>query len=113
MSAGLLRAAGAFRDARMSSTAGSNPRTEPHETPDFLSHDTDRWLSIFCREAGPKDTPTLLLLHGLPSSSRMFAPLFARLANRYHLLAPDFAGFGHSNWPDSEQFAYTFDHTAE
>jgi pimeloyl-ACP methyl ester carboxylesterase len=45
-------------------------------------------LSIFYREAGPKDAPTLLLLHGLPSSSRMFEPLFARLSDRYHLVAP-------------------------
>jgi len=50
-------------------------------------------LSIFCREAGPKDGPTILLLHGLPSSSRMFEPLFNRLSDRYHLVAPD-AGFG-------------------
>jgi len=46
-------------------------------------------LSIFYREAGSKDAPTLLLLHGLPSSSRMFEPLFARLSDRYHLVAPD------------------------
>jgi hypothetical protein len=45
-------------------------------------------LSIFYREAGPKDGPTLLLLHGFPSSSRMFDPLFARLSDRYHLVAP-------------------------
>ena len=47
-------------------------------------------LSIFYREAGPKDAPTLLLLHGLPSSSRMFEPLFARLSDRYHMVAPDY-----------------------
>ncbi len=70
-------------------------------------------LSIFFREAGPKDGPTLLLLHGLPSSSRMFEPLFARLSDRYHLIAPDYPGFGHSDWPDPKQFAYTFDHIAE
>jgi pimeloyl-ACP methyl ester carboxylesterase len=70
-------------------------------------------LSIFYREAGPKDAPTLLLLHGLPSSSRMFEPLFARLSDRYHLVAPDYPGFGHSDWPDPKQFAYTFDHIAE
>jgi hypothetical protein len=46
-------------------------------------------LSIFYREAGPGDAPTLLLLHGFPSSSRMFEPLFARLSDRYHLVAPD------------------------
>jgi pimeloyl-ACP methyl ester carboxylesterase len=70
-------------------------------------------LSIFYREAGPKDGPTILLLHGLPSSSRMFEPLFNRLADRYHLVAPDYPGFGHSHWPSPKAFAYTFDHYAE
>jgi pimeloyl-ACP methyl ester carboxylesterase len=70
-------------------------------------------LTIFYREDGAKDAPTLLLLHGLPSSSRMFEPLFARLADRYHLVAPDYPGFGHSDWPDPKKFAYTFDHIAE
>ena len=70
-------------------------------------------LSIFYRETGPKGAPTLLLLHGLPSSSRMFEPLFARLSDRYHLVAPDYPGFGHSDWPDPKEFAYTFDHYAE
>ena len=70
-------------------------------------------LSIFYREAGPKDAPVLLLLHGLPSSSRMFEPLFARLSGEYHLIAPDYPGFGHSDWPDPKNFAYTFDHYAE
>jgi pimeloyl-ACP methyl ester carboxylesterase len=70
-------------------------------------------LSIFYREAGPKDAPTILLLHGVPSSSRMFEPLLSRLADRYHLVAPDYPGFGHSDWPDPKKFAYTFDHCAE
>ena len=70
-------------------------------------------LSIFYREAGSKDAPTLLLLHGLPSSSRMFEPLFARLSDDYHLVAPDYPGFGHSDWPDAKTFSYTFDHIAE
>lgn len=70
-------------------------------------------LSIFYREAGPPDAPTLLLLHGFPSSSRMFAPLFARLADRYHLVALDYPGFGHSDAPDAKEFSYTFDHLAE
>jgi Alpha/beta hydrolase family len=56
-------------------------------------------LSIFYREAGPQDGPTLLLLHGFPSSSRMFEPLFARLSDRCRLIAPDYPGFGHSGWP--------------
>jgi len=70
-------------------------------------------LSIFYREAGPKDAPALVLLHGLPSSSRMFESLFARLSERYHLVAPDYPGFGHSDWPDPKVFAYTFDRLAE
>jgi pimeloyl-ACP methyl ester carboxylesterase len=69
-------------------------------------------LNIFYREAGPKDAPTILLLHGLPSSSRMFQPLLTRLADNYHLVAPDYPGFGHSDWPDPKQFDYTFDHIA-
>jgi pimeloyl-ACP methyl ester carboxylesterase len=70
-------------------------------------------LSIFYREAGPKTAPTILLLHGLPSSSRMFEPLLGRLSDSYRLVAPDFPGFGHSAWPDPKAFAYTFDHLAE
>jgi len=70
-------------------------------------------LSIFYREAGPKDAPTILLLHGFPSSSRMFEPLFARLSDTYHLVAPDYPGFGHSEWPDPKKFSYTFDHIAQ
>ncbi len=70
-------------------------------------------LSIFYREAGAKNAKTLLLLHGLPSSSRMFEPLFARLSDRYHLIAPDYPGFGHSDWPDPKKFGYTFDRFAE
>src|SRR5260370_36020828 len=69
-------------------------------------------LSIFYREAGPKDAPALLLLHGLPSSSRMYEPLLQRLSGRYHLIAPDYPGFGHSDWPAPTQFAYTFHHIA-
>ena len=69
-------------------------------------------LSIFYREAGPKGAPTILLLHGFPSSSRMFEPLFERLSTRYHLIAPDYPGFGHSDHPAPADFSYTFDHIA-
>jgi pimeloyl-ACP methyl ester carboxylesterase len=69
-------------------------------------------LAIFYREAGPKDAPAILLLHGLPSSSRMFQPLLTRLADSCHLVAPDYPGYGHSDWPDPKQFDYTFDHIA-
>jgi pimeloyl-ACP methyl ester carboxylesterase len=69
-------------------------------------------LSIFYREAGSQDAPVILLLHGLPSSSRMFEPLFSRLSNQFHLIAPDYPGFGHSDWPDPKEFTYTFDRIA-
>jgi pimeloyl-ACP methyl ester carboxylesterase len=69
-------------------------------------------LSIFYREAGRADAPTLLLLHGFPSSSRMFEPLLSRLSGRYHLVALDYPGFGHSDAPDAKTFGYTFDHLA-
>src|SRR6201997_602742 len=52
-------------------------------------------LSIFYREAGPKDAPVLLLLHGFPTSSRMFRNLIPALADRYHIIAPDYPGFGY------------------
>jgi pimeloyl-ACP methyl ester carboxylesterase len=70
-------------------------------------------ISIFYRETGPRDAPTIFLLHGLPTSSRQFEPLFARLSDRFHLVAPDYPGFGHSDWPDPKKFPYTFDHIAE
>jgi pimeloyl-ACP methyl ester carboxylesterase len=69
-------------------------------------------LSIFYREAGTKDAPVILLLHGLPSSSRMYEPLLQRLGDRFHLIAPDYPGFGHSDWPNPKEFEYTFDRIA-
>jgi pimeloyl-ACP methyl ester carboxylesterase len=69
-------------------------------------------LSIFYREAGVKGAPVILLLHGLPSSSRMYEPLLRRLASQYHLIAPDYPGFGHSDWPNPKEFEYTFDRVA-
>jgi pimeloyl-ACP methyl ester carboxylesterase len=68
-------------------------------------------LEIFYRESGPEDGPVILLLHGFPSSSRMFEPLLrSKLSENYHLIAPDYPGFGHSSWPNPKEFAYTFDH---
>src|SRR5260370_21879281 len=93
--------------------AQAQGKERPVEHPTFYRTTQIDELSIFYREAGPKEAPTLLLLHGLPSSSRMFEPLFARLSDRSHLVAPDYPGFGHSDWPDPKQFAYTFDHYAE
>jgi pimeloyl-ACP methyl ester carboxylesterase len=70
-------------------------------------------LTIAYREAGPRDAPTLLLLHGFPSSSRMFEPLFARLGKKYHMIAPDYPGFGNSDAPDRKAFDYSFDHISQ
>jgi alpha/beta hydrolase fold len=95
------------------SPASAQGKEGPVEQPTFYRSAKIDGLSIFYREAGPKDAPTLLLLHGLPSSSRVFDPLIARLSDRYHLVAPDYPGFGHSDWPDPRQFPYTFDHIAE
>ncbi len=69
-------------------------------------------LSMFYRETGPPDAPVVLLLHGFPSSSRMFEPLFPRLGGRYRLIAPDYPGFGHSVAPTPAAFEYTFDNVA-
>lgn len=70
-------------------------------------------VRLFYREAGPPDAPTILLLHGFPSSSRMYDTLMPLLADRYRLVAPDYPGFGHSDAPSPDDFAYTFDHLAE
>lgn len=70
-------------------------------------------LDIFYREAGPKDAPTILLLHGFPTSSHMFRDLIPLLADRYHVLAPDYPGFGYSAAPSVAQFSYTFDRLAD
>jgi pimeloyl-ACP methyl ester carboxylesterase len=69
-------------------------------------------LDIFYREAGPAEAPTLLLLHGFPSSSRMWEPLLTRLSDGFHLVAPDYPGFGHSSAPSPDVFAYTFNNIA-
>jgi pimeloyl-ACP methyl ester carboxylesterase len=70
-------------------------------------------VKIFYREAGPKDAPTIVLLHGYPSTSRMWNRLIPLLADRYHLIAPDYPGFGHSDAPTPDLYRYTFDHLAE
>lgn len=70
-------------------------------------------VSIFYREAGSKDAPTLLLLHGFPSSSSMFRNLIPALSDKFHIIAPDYPGFGQSEQPPADQFEYTFDHLAQ
>jgi pimeloyl-ACP methyl ester carboxylesterase len=70
-------------------------------------------LEIFYREAGPKDAPTILLLHGFPTSSQMFRELIPALSDRFHLVAPDYPGFGQSAMPPVEAFDYSFDRLAQ
>ncbi|CAA9317469.1 MAG: Hydrolase, alpha/beta fold family [uncultured Gemmatimonadetes bacterium] len=65
-------------------------------------------MDIFYREAGPRDAPTILLLHGFPTSSHMFRNLIPALMDRYHVVAPDFPGYGQSSMPSRDSFAYTF-----
>ena len=70
--------------------------------------------TVFYREAGDKDNaPTILLLHGFPTSSHMFRNLIPVLADKFHLVAPDYPGFGYSSMPTVDKFEYTFDHLAE
>jgi pimeloyl-ACP methyl ester carboxylesterase len=99
--------------ASFQSPAGAEGRNTPMEQQVFYRTVKVDGLSIFYREAGPKDAPVILLLQGLPSSSRMFQPLLTRLADSYHLVAPDYPGFGHSDWPDPKKFDYTFDRIAK
>jgi pimeloyl-ACP methyl ester carboxylesterase len=66
-------------------------------------------LDIFYREAGQQDAPTILLLHGFPTSSNMFRNLIPRLATSFHVVAPDYPGFGQSSMPNHQDFAYTFE----
>ncbi len=70
---------------------------------------TLRGLDVFYREAGPKDAPVMLLLHGYPTSSHMFRHLIPALSDRYRVIAPDHIGFGRSSAPPVEDFPYTFD----
>jgi len=77
----------------------------------FRKVDVDGF-NIFYREAGSKNAPAILLLHGFPSASHMFRDLIPKLADRFHLVAPDLPGFGQSDMPDRGMFTYTFDNIA-
>src|SRR5262245_14671663 len=69
-------------------------------------------IGVFYREAGPKDAPTILLLHGFPTASHMFRDLIPQLADRFRLVAPDLPGFGQSDMPARNAFTYTFENIA-
>jgi pimeloyl-ACP methyl ester carboxylesterase len=78
----------------------------------YKSVDVDG-LRVFYREAGPKDAPKLLLLHGFPTSSHMFRNLIPKLSDRFHLVAPDYPGYGNSSMPSPDEFEYSFNRLAE
>jgi pimeloyl-ACP methyl ester carboxylesterase len=106
---GLLHGLGGFCCAGVAPIAG--PRRGSHGTPDFLSHDTGR-RAFHVLPGGWTERRADAPLAARISLFEHVEPLFARLADRYHLVAPDYPGFGHSDWPDPKAFNYTFDHIA-
>lgn len=92
-----------------------NHTTSPKSTISPTTYHTIqiKGLSIFYREAGDPASPVILLLHGFPSSSHMYRNLIENLSSKYHVIAPDFPGFGLSSSPSVSEFSYTFDHLAE
>jgi pimeloyl-ACP methyl ester carboxylesterase len=93
----------------------STPRSASPTPPPRVSHKTVKisGLDIFYREAGAKTAPTVLLLHGFPTSSHMFRNLIPALAGDYHVVAPDYPGYGNSSMPAVDKFEYTFDKLAD
>ena len=96
----------------MSKSVAAEPMPSTSATTTYHRTQVDG-VGVFYREAGPKDAPTLVLLHGYPSSSRMFDTLIPLLAGRYHVIAPDYPGFGQSEAPPPSRYTYTFDQLAE
>jgi dipeptidyl aminopeptidase/acylaminoacyl peptidase len=100
--------------AKQTSVAGTKSVTYTTTASPVVYHKTTNidGLDIFYREAGPKNAPTVLLLHGFPTSSHMFRNLIPALAERYHVVAPDYPGYGNSSMPKVDEFEYTFDNLA-
>ena len=104
--------------ASVYATSASASQTQAPESVSQIKYQTQHntinieGLDIFYREAGPKDAPTILLLHGFPTSSHMFRNLIPALSDRYHVIAPDYPGFGNSAKPDVADFDYSFDNLA-
>ncbi|MDP9811151.1 pimeloyl-ACP methyl ester carboxylesterase [Rhizobium tibeticum] len=106
----LMLATASMTAATMVSALPAHAATDVRETPVPIHYRTAKieGLDIFYREAGPADAPVVLLLHGFPTSSHMFRNLIPLLADRYHVIAPDYPGYGQSASPDRSKFAYTF-----
>jgi pimeloyl-ACP methyl ester carboxylesterase len=102
---GVLMAAAPMRQASGAATSKKHPTLHKTVTVDGID--------IFYREAGPRNAPTILLLHGFPTSSQMFRNLIPALSDRFHLVAPDYPGFGQSAMPPADSFEYTFDRLAD
>ncbi len=98
-----------------SAKAQTHSHTSSYSTAPTVAHKsvTVDGIEIFYREAGPKDAPSVLLLHGFPTSSQMFRNLIPALADKYHVVAPDYPGYGHSAMPARDKFVYTFDSLAK
>ena len=103
--------AAALATSIISNVAWSTPLDSTSSTTTYHRATVDG-VCVFYREAGPKDAPTIVLLHGFPSSSREFDTLIPLLATRYHLIAPDLPGFGQSDAPAPSSYDYTFEHLA-
>jgi pimeloyl-ACP methyl ester carboxylesterase len=108
LAAGMAWTPGAFAESSQAARGSESSTIITHHR----TRDVDG-IKIFYREAGPKDAPVLLLLHGFPTSSHMFRNLIPALADRYRVIAPDYPGYGQSDMPDRAKFAYTFDRFAE
>lgn len=106
--------------ASLGGVSATTAQANPSETsrvfvsPHAVSYQTVNidGVEVFYREAGDVANPTVLLLHGFPSSSQMFRNLIPQLATRYHVVAPDYPGFGQSAMPDRDKFEYSFDNYA-
>ncbi len=97
----------------VSATAGEPDDASAPERPRVYHRTVEiEGQQIFYREAGPTDAPTILLLHGFPTSSHMFRNLIPALADEFHLIAPDYPGYGNSAMPPLDEFEYSFDHFA-
>jgi len=92
--------------------SSSNTISRPVSYPTLHKSINVDGLDIFYREAGPEEAPSLLLLHGFPTSSHMFRNLIPALSDRFHVIAPDYPGFGNSSMPTIDQFDYSFDNLA-
>lgn len=111
----LLTTGGAFFAAAGTSVAAAAaPKATPANVPQTFIHRVSAdGVNVFYREAGPKDAPVVLLLHGFPTSSFMYRELIPRLADRYRVIAPDLPGFGFTEVPADRNYVYTFDALAK